>query len=139
MRFKKVTLAFFIALCFPLSIIAEENLDWPELEYDTYLIGKFMGFCNMALTSQATRATGEIKSSDPTDYSRKAVRVCSCIVDNYRKNNSEFLFTMESEVVFEKRNAPFPFFKSYYESCVSISNNRHLKMVKQINKELGKL
>ena len=139
MSFKKAIFSIFITSCLPFSVFAEDNLKWPEIEYNTYLIGKFMGFCNMALNSQAAISTGEIKASDATDYSRKTVRICSCIVDNYRKNNSEFLFTAESEVVFEKRNAPFPFFRSYYESCVSISNNRHLKMVEQIKEELGKL
>ena len=135
MSFKKAIFSIFITSCLPFSVFAEDNLKWPEIEYNTYLIGKFMGFCNMALNSPATRETEEIKSTDPRDYGRKVVRVCSCIVDNYRKNNSEFLFTAESEVVFETRNAPFPFFKSYYDSCVSISNNRYEKT----QQELGKL
>ena len=101
---------------------AYQPLVAPQVPYPTALIGSFMSFCTTTMDSKA--------SLDPTNQyvSRQViaqthVRVCSCIMDQFRFNNEQAVFDREFKAAHLK---DVPYFVKYLRECGDINNQENI-------------
>ena len=100
---------------------ATTSIEWPELPYDTRLIGGFMSWCNKSMYSQTVKHRPEELVKNQSGVIQVHNDICSCIIDNYRINNKESIFKREFSMNGTSKDVPF--FKSYFDECSQISNN----------------
>lgn len=111
-------------LVFASAAVAEEaKLEWPRVEYPTALISKFMGFCQQTLNAAAAYYDRESFENNQSGHMAANSNICSCVIDSYRMNNSEFTFKIEFQA---ESSEMIPYFKKYLEECKILHNNQQI-------------
>ena len=94
--------------------------EWPRVPYPTELIGRFMNFCQNALNTRAAGEQGFNPMYTPPHVNAVNVQVCACIIDSFRKKNSEAVFRQEFTASTAEE---VPYFSKYLGECSEINNN----------------
>jgi hypothetical protein len=119
----KKFIALNLGLFMSISVFANTNTQWPKVEYPTFMIGQFIGFCVNTLNNRASVYDQEAVAKNPQGVMQAHTVVCSCIMDSFRKENSEFTFKIEWEAA---NSQEVPYFKKYLSECTSINNQLQL-------------
>ena len=106
---------------FTVSTLATTSTEWPEIKYNTRLIGKFMAFCQKAMHMQTLTRRPEEIAKNSAGVIQTHSNICSCIMDSFRINHDESLFNKEFNA--QGTAADVPNFTSYFQECAQISNN----------------
>lgn len=113
-----------IFIFFSFKAMATDHYEWPKVDYPTQLIGKFIGFCVNTLNKRIMMEEGIFNQMPPVGMTKSSTDVCSCIMDSYRINNSEFTFIAEYNA---KDASMVPYFMKYLDQCTDINNNRFMQ------------
>ena len=119
---KKAFLTSIVLLLFA-TAHAEPKLKWPDIEYPSLMITNFMFFCVNQLDQSALSNNTQAYLKNPVGANQVHKDVCGCITDNYRANNSEFLFVIEQEATEQEG---IPYFHKYFQECKLLNNQRQL-------------
>ena len=117
---KRITILSIISLFFVSTSHASPLTEWPRVPYPTELIGRFMNFCQNALNIRAAGEQGFNPMYTPPHVNAVNVQVCACIIDSFRKKNSEATFRQEFTASTAEE---VPYFSKYLGECTEINNN----------------
>ena len=100
------------------------NLAFPKVPYPTAAIGQFISFCSNNMMKMFQYRAQQGQQVPPQIVQASTIFVCSCIMDNYRKNNEYAEYQYE----FTRGTAKeVPLFTKYMQEC-SIMNQRNMMM-----------
>tara|TARA_X000000950_G_scaffold272857_1_gene355971 strand:- start:3739 stop:4122 length:384 start_codon:yes stop_codon:yes gene_type:complete len=118
---KKIIAIMMVTQFFAAATFANTSAEWPEIKYNTRLIGKFMAFCQKAMHMQTLTNRPEEFVKNKEGVIQTHSNICSCIMDSFRINHDESLFNKEFNS--QGTAADVPNFTSYFKECAQISNN----------------
>lgn len=97
-------------------------LAFPKVPYPTMAIGQFMQFCSNAMMRRFQQGASQGQRINPKMAAASTQFVCSCIMDNYRKNNEYAEYQYE----FTRGGAKdVPLFSNYMKEC-SVMNQQNM-------------
>ena len=97
-------------------------LAFPKVPYPTMAIGQFMSFCSNAMMRRFQQGAMQGARINPQMAAASTQFVCSCIMDNYRKNNEYAEYQYE----FTRGGAKdVPLFTNYMREC-SVMNQQNM-------------
>ena len=98
------------------------NLAFPKVPYPTMAIGQFINFCSNAMMQKFQQGAAQGRRIHPQMAAVSTQFVCSCIMDNYRKNNEYAEYQYE----FTRGGAKdVPLFTKYMREC-SLMNQQNM-------------
>ena len=104
------------------SFKSPSNLAFPKVPYPTMAIGQFINFCSNAMMRKFQRGAAQGRRIHPQMAAVSTQFVCSCIMDNYRKNNEYAEYQYE----FTRGAAKdVPLFTKYMREC-SLMNQQNI-------------
>lgn len=98
------------------------NLAFPKVPYPTMAIGQFMSFCSSAMMRRFQQGAAQGARIDPQTAAMSTQFVCSCIMDNYRKNNEYAEYQYEFT---RGKSRDVPLFSNYMKEC-SVMNQQNM-------------
>lgn len=104
------------------SFKSPSNLAFPKVPYPTMAIGQFISFCSTAMMRKFQQGAAQGARIDPQTAAVSTQFVCSCIMDNYRKNNEYAEYQYEFT---RGRAKDVPLFTQYMKEC-TIMNQKNL-------------
>ena len=97
-------------------------LAFPKVPYPTMAIGQFINFCSNAMMQKFQQGAAQGRRIHPQMAAVSTQFVCSCIMDNYRKNNEYAEYQYE----FTRGTAKdVPLFTKYMREC-SLMNQQNM-------------
>ena len=97
-------------------------LAFPKVPYPTMAIGQFITFCSNAMMQKFQQGAAQGRRIHPQMAAVSTQFVCSCIMDNYRKNNEYAEYQYE----FTRGTAKdVPLFTKYMREC-SLMNQQNM-------------
>ena len=98
------------------------TLAFPKVPYPTMAIGQFINFCSNAMMQKFQQGAAQGRRIHPQMAAVSTQFVCSCIMDNYRKNNEYAEYQYE----FTRGTAKdVPLFTKYMREC-SLMNQQNM-------------
>lgn len=98
------------------------NLAFPKVPYPTMAIGQFINFCSNAMMQKFQQGAQQGRRIHPQMAAVSTQFVCSCIMDNYRKNNEYAEYQYEFT---RGATKDVPLFTKYMREC-SLMNQQNM-------------